>query len=164
MRKTALIAFALLAVTAIAEDSPLVALAKRSHRAESKTPVITNDTLIKSGRASFATGDPANAPTLPPAQSAPAPAASAPSPATPVAQPRFNYPAPGADAQQATSSSVRNIDPTQSTVRYIEPQSTVRNIDTAVTVRNIDPQSTANNIDPQSTARTIEPVSTNHQQ
>jgi hypothetical protein len=159
MFRTAL-ALLLLATVAAADDSPLVALAKRSKRTASKTPVITNETLEASkGRISYA-ADASSTPST----SAPVPAA-AKSTAVPAdSQPRKQAPAAGPAATAATEyslpSTARNIEP-QSTVTLTTPQSTVHNVDPQSTARAADPQSTARNVDPQSTARNIEPAAVN---
>lgn len=142
------------AVVLTAADSPLVALAKRTNRSASKTPVITNATLAQhSGRISIAT-DVENAskqaPKLPPATPRQEPARTAVSPAA----------APRPTITMATpvnpSTTVRNIEP-QSTAVTVTPQSTAGVIQGTSSVQSITPQSTAGTITPQSTARTITP-------
>lgn len=148
----------LLLATAVvsAEDSPLVALAKRSNRTVSKTRVITNDTVGggSRGRVSMSTGE---AVPLPRTGAAPAPAAA---PATPQAPPTPQAPAtPQATTPPAASpygtSTVRNVEP-QSSARVIAPASSGRTIAPASTSRTID-ATNAGRIDPQSTARNIQP-------
>jgi len=159
------LALLLFAGAALAQDSPLVALAKRSNRAASKTVVITNETIAASkGRISSADGDTQNSQTT----AAPAPArptaartASPQAPATPAAKPAAKTAAVVAPAAEySLPSTARNIEP-QSTVRNVDPQSTVRNVDPQSTVKNVDPQSTARTIEPQTTVRNIEPQTTN---
>lgn len=158
------LALLLFAAVASAQDSPLVALAKRSNRAASKTVVITNETLATSkGRVSTSESETQVAQTT----SAPAPATSpAPAAAPQAAAKPATRPASAASAvvpppaEYSLPSTARNIEP-QSTVRNVDPQSTVRNVDPQSTVKNIDPQSTARTIDPQTTARNVEPQTTN---
>jgi len=168
MLRTAL-ALLLLATVASAEDSPLVALAKRSNRAASKTVVITNETVTASkGRISDPAGDtqPAqttSAPATPRAAATPAPARTPTPQATPAAAPAYPAKKTGAVAaspEYALPTTARNIEP-QSTVRNVDPQSTARNVDPQSTVKNVDPQSTARTIEPQVTVRNIEPQTTN---
>lgn len=157
MIRVAAVAFLLVTVSAAAEDSPLVALAKRTNRQASKRPVITNETLAKSSnKVSFASGDSLPAPALPKA------------PSTPTSQQTANSPvaqnAPKDLAGQAgnyPTSTARTIDP-QSSARTIDPQSTAGTIQpTSDTVRQINPTSTAANIQPQSTAQNIVPQTAN---
>jgi hypothetical protein len=164
MFRTAL-ALLLLAAVASAEDSPLVALAKRSNRSASKTPVITNETLASSkGRISFTAGNTQSGQ----ATSAENPAAVTPNVVPPVSSQAGRsatrvYPPATAAAAPTTEyvlpSTARNAEP-QSSVRNVEPQSSVRNIEPQSTVRNAEPQSTARNVEPQSTVRNIEPQTT----
>lgn len=150
-----------------AEDSPLVALAKRTNRTVSKKPVITNATLSGSagkGRVSMSSGEAVPLPSIAAAparaQSAAAVAAAAATPATPqapaTAAPAATTPATPAPAVSAYgASTVRNIDP-QSSARAIAPASTGRTIEAASTSRTIE-ATNAGRIDPQSTARNIQP-------
>jgi hypothetical protein len=138
-------------VSASAEDSPMVALAKRTNRKASKAPVITNETLANSkGRMSMSSGE-----TVPPPAIALTPSPTVQAATKPAAQT-----IPAASFQPATrpadpNSTVRNIEP-QSSARYITPQSTARTTQ-APTAPNITPQSSNTNITPASTARNITP-------
>ena len=148
----------LLAATLVsAEDSPLVALAKRATRAKSKTMVITNETVTHSkGRFSQASGDSTTA--------APAPAAAA----TPVPAPRSqqNPAVLTAPLKTTLPGEVGSGAYGPSTARIIEPQSSARNIEptgarptapAATTVQTIGPTVVAP-VTPQSTARNITPT------
>jgi hypothetical protein len=153
------IALCLVAGFASAEDSPLVALAKRTNasRKPSKRTVITNETLAggrsvlttAGGQAagSATTTDPspyalylATAPRLPvrPASEA--------TPDTMSTDSRPLYPA----------TTARTIEPTITAVT-IEPESTIRTIEPTSGAQNIEPQVTARSIPTESTANTIEP-------
>lgn len=143
------LALLLVAGIASAEDSPLVAAAKRSNRQASKTPVITNSTLAKSrGRLSTASEQlpPLPSPTVAPGTkpAAPAPArdetrtTQTQQPATPASTARMIEP----------SSSARSTAPTSS-ARSVEPTSGVRNTDPSSTARTVQPQSTAKTVNPQ---------------
>jgi hypothetical protein len=120
----------LLAATLVsAEDSPLVALAKRANRAKSKTTVITNETVLQSkGRFSQAPG--AAMTTVAPLPSTPAAAAPTP-PASPAARaPRESTTQPGEIGSGAYGAS---------SARMIEPQSTARNITpTAAPIQQVE--------------------------
>ncbi len=140
----------LLAATAMsAEDSPLVALAKRVNRAKSKTMVITNETVTHSkGRFSQASGDATPAPLPTPAASSPAPAAPTPQ-AKPVALPApQRTPLPGEVGSGAYG---------ESTARIIEPQSSARNIEPGVRAQPMGPTVVAPVL-PESSARNITPT------
>lgn len=144
--------------TAVAQDSPLVALAKRTNRKASKSKVITNETLVTAssrGRVSVATGD-TSAPPPPPAEVTPAGQRSYVVSSTPAA-PREIAPEPTYPA-----ASVRNIDPASS-ARSVAPASTARSVDASNGVRYIDPQSTSRTIQPGSSAQNIQPQSTQPQ-
>jgi hypothetical protein len=164
----AIVGLLLVAAVASAEDSPLVALAKRANRKASKTPVITNDTVARSrGRFSL----PAGQETATAADVSSASAGSAASPAAPP--PPAAMPAPVVTPKPAAAptqgvtpgtlgtgayaeSTARNIQPAQSTVRNIEPQSSARNVTPASSARSI-PAPTPPTVVPQSTARNIQP-------
>jgi hypothetical protein len=161
MRKALIVALltaALVSATS-AEDSPLVALAKRTNRkATPKAPVITNEMVSKSkGRLSMAGGDGTtatnSAPTLPPA--------AAPAPATTTTPPPVGVPVVRVTSAPAPAypSSARNIDP-QSTVQFRDAQASARTIDPTSGAGRIDPQSTAGTIQPATTAQNIPPQST----
>jgi hypothetical protein len=147
--------------SASAQDSPLVALAKRTNRKAPKTTVITNETVAAaSGRLSMPAGD---------ASKAAAPATS--STARPEAQvngasvqtvappPAAKAKAQPQTAEQPRRTTVRNIQP-ESTARNLDPASSARNIQPESTVRNVQPESSARNVEPATTARNIEPAST----
>ena len=152
---------ALLLTTAVvmAQDSPLVALAKRTNRKASKTPVITNETVARSkGRVSLPAGD------------TQAVAAALPALPTPTAAPTAQEETPRQPARAATAAAtapytapatttVRNITP-ESTARTIMPE-TARTIEPATTARQITPQSTVPTVQPASTARNIQPQTSN---
>jgi hypothetical protein len=169
------LALLLVTFTASAQDSALVALAKRTNRKPAQAPVITNDTVGGSkGRVSFGSSE----------QAAPASGANASTPrakktATPAATPSAKTPPPAAtDAAKepekadapVKSTTVRSIEP-QSTARTIAPPTSARTIEAtsgarlipaqAGTVRTTQPQSTARSIQPQSTARSTQPPSAN---
>ena len=159
MIRTAL-ALTLVAAFASAEDSPLVALAKRTNRKVSKTPVITNETLAQSkGRFSASTAEPAPLPRAVTTASSIANAQPAAQPQTAAASSVPATPAPRpiqpAVAPAYGTSTVRNIDPATS-ARNIEPQSTARTI-TPSAPPTVTPQSSARNVQPSSTARNIQP-------
>ena len=128
------------AMVSAAEDSPLVALAKRTNRKAGKTPVITNATLGASttgkGRVSMPEGEALPLPSVP-ASAAPKAAAPAAAPA-----PRAAAAAPAAPATPAYPSS---------TARIIEPQSSIRSIVPSAAA-GMAPQSTARNVEPQAVA------------
>ena len=148
MGKTAIGVLLFVSVVAQAEDSPLVALAKRTNRKASKTPVITNETVAKSGgRVSIASGPATPLPVLPPA---PAVATAAPTAPAKEAPSTTDVGPPTTARNIDPASSARTIDPA-SGAGQIEPQSyTVRSIDpTTTTVRSIDPASSAQNVAPQ---------------
>src|SRR3954470_17286907 len=129
-----ILAVLLLATVASAEDSPLVALAKRSNRSASKLPVITNESVASSkGRISFTAGETPSVQAS--AGHVPAPASSTVAPTTPAP--------PAARAYTPTTASAAT------SADYNLPS----------TARNIEPQSSATKTEPQSTARTIEPSS-----
>jgi len=158
MRKLTLAILLLASVSALADDSDLVALAKRTHRATSKTPVITNDTLAASkGRISISSGTastPAATPAVMPAVSTSTPAAK------PVAQqasvavapnrvsaPIDNVTVPAAVASTEPQSSSVHYTPAESTARIMTPESSARDIQPQSTARNIQPESTVRNTD-----------------
>lgn len=150
----------LLGTTLVAEDSPLVALAKRTKREGSKVPVITNDTLSTSGRISVAgSSEPQAAPgdktkTAATAQTA---QAIAPVPATPVYTPSAPATAaPAAKEPNIPTTTARYVDP-QSTATTIVPQSTLRTSDPTATLQYYTPPSTVNTMPLQSTAHSIAP-------
>lgn len=173
-----LAAVALVTTAVAAADSPLVALAKRTNRAGSKSPVITNETLAKT-RGTFSTAGGESAAAEPPKASAKSASTIARQPAVkvegasaPAPDPAAAKTAPAAASAVLTprsapamSSVGMSVYP-QTTVRNIEPQSTARTVTPASTAGTINPTSTAStstpatsaqNIQPQSTARTIEP-------
>lgn len=169
MRMLKAAAVLLLATFAVsAEDSPMVALAKRANRKASKTPVITNDTVAASrGRFSQPTGE---APVQPPTRPTTATASTIATTVTPPAPARppevATVPAPRPQQPVALPGQVGSGAFAPSTARNIEPQSTARNITpAATTVSTIQPQSSARTIQttsgqpitPQSTARNIQP-------
>ncbi|HET7437392.1 MAG TPA: hypothetical protein VFN10_21990 [Thermoanaerobaculia bacterium] len=143
----------LTATVVAADDSPLVALAKRSHRnAPASAIVITNETLAKSGgRLSVASGE-ARPINLPPAADV-APAANA----TPANKPAAAAApvAPAVDLDNYPVSSARKIEP-QITARTIDAQSTARTIDPVV-APIAPPPMTVQVYEPQGSARVIEP-------
>ncbi|HYH07740.1 MAG TPA: hypothetical protein VEK11_11855 [Thermoanaerobaculia bacterium] len=152
MRK---IVLGLLLVTTVAsaEDSPLVAAAKRTNRKAPKSRVITNDTLARSGggRMAVASGEAKPLPVVPPSTTpAPAPqSTSRPSPTT--------VPAPAPAMGDGTPyTSARNIDP-QASARTIAPTSSITVAPPPSSAGRIDPSSSGRNIDPSSSARNIEP-------
>lgn len=137
------LAFLLLAGVASAQDSPLVALAKRTHRTASKTPVITNESLATlKGRVSFAAGQ---------TQSAPAPAY-VPASSAPGPQARTTSAAPAVPVDYSLPSSARNIEP-QVSARTTMPESSAHTIEPTSGARTIEPQSTARTIEPQVVVR-----------
>ncbi len=143
--------------SASAQDSPLVALAKRTNRKASKTPVITNETVAASkGRLSTAAGDTTASTST---QTAVVAGTVSPAPMAPQAKAKAEA---QAQAQAATPEVPAYRTPTNpaSTVRNIEPQSSARNTDPQITARTIDPSAAPENANPQSTARTIAPEST----
>ncbi len=145
--------------SASAQDSPLVALAKRTNRKASKTPVITNETVAASkGRLSTAAGDTTASTST---QTAVVAGTVSPAPMAPQAKAKAEAQAQ-AQAQAATPEVPAYRTPTNpaSTVRNIEPQSSARNTDPQITARTIDPSAAPVNANPQSTARTIAPEST----
>jgi len=150
-----MIVLLLVAATVSAEDSPLVALAKRTNRKASKTPVITNETVARSkGRLSMAGGEtPRTQPTLMPASTATPESSSAASPSyaqgTAAAATVSSYP----------SSTVRNVEP-QSSARTVASQSTARTVEPSSLAGRIEPQSSAQTVRPEITAQTIRPEST----
>src|SRR5688572_27283292 len=102
-------------VSVSAEDSPLVALAKRTNRKASKTPVITNDTIAATkGRISMGGGEGTTTASNTKATSAPAAkapaakAAASPAPPTPQAAPAASQTPAAAPVNAAHSSTVRN--------------------------------------------------------
>ncbi|HWW62138.1 MAG TPA: hypothetical protein VN181_12280 [Thermoanaerobaculia bacterium] len=136
-----IVAILLVAGVASAEDSPLVALAKRTNRKGSKTPVITHETLANSvGRVSTAaeTTTSSSAPfTVPPVvmPAAPAPPKRELTAASTEPAPETGYPA----------STARNVE-AQSSARTIDPSSGAGRIEAQSTVRTIQPESSAQNI------------------
>lgn len=127
----------LIAAVASAEDSPLVALAKRTNRKASRTPVITNEMVARSnGRLSMPAGE-----TINPANSLP--------PLAPAAAAATTKPANAA-------SNTGTVEP-QSPIRFLSPQSTARNIDPSSGAVRITPQITAQTVQPESTAQTVQP-------
>ena len=153
MRKLTLAILLLASVSVFADDSDLVALARRTHRAASKTPVITNDTLAASkGRISISSGS-ASTPTVTPAPASYTPASTPAAPHASVAvapnklAPTYdNVTVPNAVATTAPQSSVRYT-PAESTARSETPASTAHNIQPDSTARNIEPESTVRNAD-----------------
>lgn len=154
LRITILVVLAAASVSA--QDSPLVALAKRTNRAASKTPVITNETLARSrGRLSTPAGETATASNAQPAfvpSAAPSQPVAPRTPQAPVTEPATppGYPA---------ASTVRNVEP-QSSAQFVNPQSTARTIVPASGATHVNPQSTAQTVQPASTARNIPPQTT----
>jgi hypothetical protein len=153
-----IIALSLVAGFAYAEDSPLVALAKRTNasRKPSKRMVITNETLTGSRTQLTTAGgqqttpatttDPLvawlNSPSaLPAAVRTPSEAAPESLPATDSA-----YPA----------TTARTIEPSITAVTIV-PESTIRTIEPSSGAQSIEPESTARSIPTESTANTIEP-------
>jgi hypothetical protein len=143
MRRTAL-AILLLAGIASAEDSPLVALAKRTNRKAPKSPVITNQTIgTHAGRVSFAGGQ------MPPINLT-APPDSSSAKATNTTQ-----------TTAATATTQTTATPTPpSTARNIQPPSSARNVDPSSGARAVAPQSTGATVPPASTAQTVQPQAT----
>ena len=154
------IAFGLLfaATMLSAEDSPLVALAKRANRAKSKSMVITNETVTHSkGRFSQASGDGATVTVA----TAPSPAAATP---TAGATPAASRPAAAPSQRITLPGEVGSGAYGASTARIIEPQSSARNIEPTgaratapvgttqpmgpTVVAPVMPQSSARNITP----------------
>jgi len=164
MRKAMLLIAFAGAAMASAEDSPLVALAKRTNRKAAKAPVITNETLARGkGRVSLPEGEPAPLPSIATtsASAVATAAATTPQPVQQPERPRVAPPAaPVTPAQNAPASTVRNIEP-QSSARFITPAaSTVRTVQPSAAAP-VNPQSTAGRIDPQSTVRNIDPQQSN---
>ena len=160
----AIVGLFLIASVVSAEDSPLVALAKRANRKASKTPVITNETVARSrGRFSLPAGQ--ETATAAEVKSASAVPSAATPPPVPMPTPAVTPPPAPAPAQGVTpgtlgtgayaASTARNIVP-QSSVRNIEPQSSARTTLPASTARSI-PAPTAPIVVPESTARNIQP-------
>ena len=151
MRKTVLGILLVAAAVATAQDSPLVAAAKKTNRKNSKTPVITNATVGKgNGRIAYASGEPKPLPSVP-ATATTAPAAPA-AKADNTPRPSNQQPAPDPVAGYQTT--VRNIEP-QSTVRTSTPQAApARAPQGAPTTM---PTSAGRNIDPASSARNVAP-------
>ena len=149
------IALLLAAGVVSAQDSPLVALAKRSNRKASKTPVITNQTVgQRSGRISTVDGA---VPPLTTGTTAAAPAtAASPAPVTQPARPAT----PAAPAPAMASSMVAPADPKAASVRNIDPYSTARSVEPSSSARTVAPVSGAQNINPTSTVQTVQPTST----
>ena len=155
-----MVLLAAMAVSAAsAEDSPLVALAKRTNRKASKTPVITNEMVARSqGRLSMPAGEtPSASNALPPLSPA-----STPRPATTRAAGPSK-----SQATVATTTATPTTTPTtatpngpSSTARSYEIQSTARTVTPQSTVRTVEPYSGAGRIEAQSTAQTIQPAST----
>ncbi|HEX2123617.1 MAG TPA: hypothetical protein VHL59_18450 [Thermoanaerobaculia bacterium] len=159
MLRTALVVL-LVAGVASAEDSPLVALAKRTNRKASKTPVITNETVAASkGRLSMAAGDTTASTGTQETSAAVVAGPVSPARLAPQAKADAQPQAP-APAAAAVVDPYRTPTNPASTVRNIEPQSSARNTDPQVTARTIDPSAAPVNANPQSTARTIAPEST----
>ena len=151
----AIIPLCLVAAFASAEDSPLVALAKRTNHKASKRPVITNETVAASrGWISIAFGETTASSMTPAVASSPSPI---PPPSPTVAAPA-NLASPTIPSAAATQTSSYP----SSTVRNIEPASSVTTVAPESTTRTTEPSSGAGRIDIQSTARTIEPDSTVH--
>ncbi|HVG24073.1 MAG TPA: hypothetical protein VND45_07970 [Thermoanaerobaculia bacterium] len=157
MRKTIFAVLVLSAAVVSAEDSPMVALAKRSNRKASKAPLITNETIARSrGHVSLPAGTAVNAPApLPATVDAATTPAAAPTPRAAATEPART----DALGRSYAPSSARNIAP-ESTARNITPTSSARTINPTTAAGNITPQTTAGRIDPRSTARTITPQST----
>jgi hypothetical protein len=145
-----------------ADDSSLVALAKRTNRKTSKTPVITNDTVRTSkGRISQSAGEPTSASSQPSAAPAPAaaPAMTAATASTAKPQPtKASAPANSQATAAAATTSSKN--PASTTVRYVEPQSTARTSVPESTARSSEPTSGVKSVEPTITARTVTPEST----
>ena len=139
------IALLLVAGVASAEDSPLVALAKRTNRKASKTPVITNQNVGR-GRVAIPTGD------APPAVT-PAPATT-PTAAAPAA------PALPAWLLESPRPAAPPVPELSSTARSVAPQSSAQTTMATTSARNVAPTSGAVNYAPQSTAGSVAPAST----
>lgn len=121
-----------------------MALAKRTNRKASKTPVITNETVAASkGRLSIASENSAPLPKFEPSAT-PAPAAK--KPAATAASTSATPPSP--------PSTARNLE-AQVTNRNMGAQSTAGVIKPTVGARNLDAQSTGRSYQGESTARTI---------
>jgi hypothetical protein len=145
------------------EDSPLVALAKRSNRKASKTPVITNATVSGSkGRVSFGGGENGQttaalpAPTIAAATAA-APNAKAQPAKAAAASAKPAYPA--ATAQMPASSgpaSSATFKPITSTATYVAPPSSARTMPATSAVPVAGAQNTVRTVQPTSSARNID--------
>jgi hypothetical protein len=152
MRKTVLGILLVAASVSFAQDSPLVAAAKKTNRKNPKTTVITNDTVGKgSGRVSYASGAPKPLPVVP--------ATTSTAPATPAQKadntPRPTNQPPATDPVSGYQTTVRNIEP-QSTIRTTTPQATTARA--PQTVPTTMPNSAGRNIDPSSSARNVQPT------
>jgi hypothetical protein len=169
MRKI-LVVLLVVAGSVSAQDSPLVALAKRTNRKASKTPVITNATVAASqGRMSMAAGEAAAAQSQTATPAAAATEAAAATPAAVPPAPAVQYVAPKTITRAAPvvtsympqpASTARNIE-VQSTAVTIAPVSTVQNIEPASSARTVEPPSSARNVEPASTVRFVPADSTN---
>lgn len=145
MRKLMILVL-LAAATISAGDSPLVALAKRTNRKASKTPVITNDTVAKSkGRLSAAGGDATASTGAQPAR---------------TASPSYSQPEASTARKESTPASTAAPNYPSTTVRTIQPQSTAATLNPSSTARTIQASSGAGKIAAQSTAQTVRPAST----
>lgn len=129
---------------AVADDSVLVALAKRTNRQASKTPVITNETLATStGRISVASGDAKATPSAPSTTTATGAKVSVIAvPANPTGGTARNIPAQSTATNEAPRSSAANAQP-QSTARAADASSTASNSSVNSSARYSEPQSTA---------------------
>lgn len=144
----------LLAGFAAAQDSPYVALAKRTNRKASKTRVITNETLVRARTYSESTeGE----------QATTAPAAAAATAQQAAVTEETPAPAPVASVNATTGLLLPPVEqltepsyPT--TAKTIAPESTARTVP-AEMARNIEPTSGAQTIEPQSTIQAVEPAS-----
>lgn len=131
MRRTALLLIFAVAGVAAAQDSPYVALAKRTNR-KAKSPVITNETVANSkGRLSTPAGE------TTPAENAM----------------RFSAPTSAKTAKPAVKA--------QESTQPALPQTTAKNLAPQSTAPVVKPQSTAPVVAPQSTAPVVKPQSTN---
>ncbi len=150
--------------TVVAEDSPLVALAKRTNRAKPKAKVITNETLTKDdGRFSTTATQPQiNVPppsaaptTASKSKPAPAPAAQ-PKPADSYATGQVRTDLRGMQWVPATASNPQ-------TSQNIAPVSTQKPVAVESPYKPTEAPSSAKSITPDSTARVITPESSQSQ-
>jgi hypothetical protein len=150
-----------------AQDSPLVALAKKSNRKASKTPVITHQTLANRDRIAVPAAEPAPAAEPTPATAAhpavaPAPATAA-TPATAPAKPAAPAGARVAVAavpSNYSGTTVRNIEPSSS-AQVIAAQSTAATTPLTSGAGRFEPQATGRAVQPASTARSVQPQAGN---